>query len=654
VTTVANPLAGVLKFKVRRIYLLFIIIVSWAIFSSIFKGQATLELPTSEDSSFTARLERIASAIRAGRFENPAFVYFFNPLREIIDTFVQFIRTVFAIPVSGSIIPMIGWLGVIGVVAFLVFVTSNFKIMLLAVSLLIGTGILDMWTFTMDTLAMTLAAVLLSLSIGIPLGIWAGLSDRVLKVLRPFLDLAQIVPTLVYLAPLALFFLIGAASATIATMIYSIPIAIRFTSTAIRGLAYSPVEAAISMGSTKRQALNKVQLPMAMQTIILGVNQTVMAALSFVVIAALIGAPGLGKPVIEALIIRDVGEGFVAGLAVVLVAIMLDRATSAATKVKKSFVPPSEKEIKLRRMQVIAVAVFAVVSVFLSRSFLWAAIWPENFNLHKQIALVTNSVVEFATTQLYFLTIGFKEFITISVLNPLEMLLAQSPWFITVAAICLIALLIGGWAVSVLSLALMLLIVYTGLWNDTMITLTQVLVATLLTMIIGVSVGVWIGRSEKADTFIRPILDAGQTLPAFVYLIPMLGLFGPSRFTAIATGIVYSIPIVTKIVGDGIKNVSRAMVEAAISNGSTSWQVISKVQLPAAKRSLLLSTNQGLIFVLAVVVIGGFVGSGGLGYLILLGASKPELQGKGLAAGLAILLLGVMIDRIAQAGAKTK
>ncbi|MGA0078256.1 MAG: ABC transporter permease subunit [Candidatus Nanopelagicales bacterium] len=462
------------------------------------------------------------------------------------------------------------------------------------------------------------------------------------------------VPTLVYLAPLALFFLIGAASATIATMIYSIPIAVRYTSTAIRGINKAPVEAAVSMGSTKMQSLKKVQLPIAKQTIILGVNQTVMAALSFVVIAALIGAPGLGEPVIDALTIRNVGEGFVAGLAVVFLAIMLDRSTSAAVKSAKSFVPPTQKEINARRIKVLLMGIVAIVSVYLSRTYLWAAIWPENLNVYSQVANATNLVVEFATTQLYYLTIGFREFITIGLLNPLQNLLSNAPWFLTVGAIMLFASIIGGWKVSLLSLGLMLGIVYTGLWNDTMITLTQVLVATLLTMILGVTVGVWIGRSEKADAAIRPILDAGQTLPAFVYLIPMLGLFGPSRFTAIATGIVYSIPVVTKIVADGIKNVPKSMIEAAISNGSTSWQVITKVQLPAAKRFLLLAINQGLIYVLAVVIIGAFVGAGGLGYLILLGASKPELQGKGLASGIAILLLGVMVDRIAQAGAKNK
>ncbi len=653
-TTLVNQASTKSLLKIRRLYLFLIVFVGWTLLATIFRGRSTLELPTAENSSFTARLEAIAGSIRAGRFENPAFIYFFNPLREIIDGFVQLIREIFAIPVSGSIIPLIGWLGVIGIVAFIVYASSNARIATLAVVLLLATGFLDMWNFTMDTLAMTLAAVLLSLAIGIPLGIWAGLSDRALAVMRPFLDLAQIVPTLVYLAPLALFFLIGAASATIATMIYSIPIAVRYTSTAIRGINKAPVEAAVSMGSTKMQSLKKVQLPIAKQTIILGVNQTVMAALSFVVIAALIGAPGLGEPVIDALTIRNVGEGFVAGLAVVFLAIMLDRSTSAAVKSSKSFVPPTQKEINARRIKVLLMGIVAIVSVYLSRTYLWAAIWPENLNVYNQVANATNLVVEFATTQLYYLTIGFRDFITIGLLNPLQNLLSNAPWFLTVGAIMLFASIIGGWKVSLLSLGLMLGIVYTGLWNDTMITLTQVLVATLLTMILGVTVGVWIGRSEKADAAIRPILDAGQTLPAFVYLIPMLGLFGPSRFTAIATGIVYSIPVVTKIVADGIKNVPKSMIEAAISNGSTSWQVITKVQLPAAKRFLLLAINQGLIYVLAVVIIGAFVGAGGLGYLILLGASKPELQGKGLASGIAILLLGVMVDRIAQAGAKNK
>jgi glycine betaine/proline transport system permease protein len=509
-----------------------------------------------------------------------------------------------------------------------------------------------MWQFTMDTIAMTIAAVLLSLAIGIPLGIWAGLSDRVLKALTPILDLAQILPTLVYLAPLALFFMIGVAAATVATMVYSIPITIRITSHAIRSLNFSPVEASISMGATEKQTLTKVQLPMAKQMIVLGINQTVMAALSFVVIAALIAAPGLGKPVIEALIIRNTGRGFVAGLAVVFVAIMLDRATSAAAKKQQSFIPPTEKQQRARRVRIALAGVVALVSTVASSFVSALATFPSSFNVAKQIEDATNRFTEYVTTDFYFLTVGFKDVISLWVLNPIENVLAQAPWYLTVFMIVLIAAILGGIRIAILSLSLLMLIVISGIWFDAMITLTQTIVATILTMVVGVGLGIWVGRSNRVDTFLRPFLDAGQTLPAFVYLVPMLGLFGPTRFTAIATGIIYSIPVVVKIVGEGIRAVPASIVEAATAAGSNVRQIITKVQLPAAKKSLLLATNQGMIFVLAVIVIGGFVGSGGLGYLVILGGSKPELQGKGLVAGLVILLLGVIIDRIAQAAAR--
>ena len=637
---------------IKTRYLILIIISIWAVLAIVFKGVGNLELATYQNTWATSAAGDAAASIRGNRTKSAAFIYFFNPIRVFVNGFVELIRMTIATPAPNSIIPILGWLGVIGVIAFFVFLTSNFKTTILAILLLLGCGLLGMWTYTMDTIAMTLASVILSLLIGIPLGIWAGLSNRVLKVLTPFLDLAQILPTLVYLAPLALFFLIGSASAVIATMVYSIPISIRITSHAIRNLNNSPIEASVSMGATSKQTLTKVQLPMGKQMIVLGINQTVMAALSFVVIAALIAAPGLGKPIVTALTIRNVGDGFVAGLAVVFVAIMLDRSTSAAAKTKVSFVPPTKKEIKKRRISLSVMGLLAVVSIWLSRNLLWAAIWPKQLDISETVANFTNTATDWTTTNFRFFTVGFKDFISNYVLNSLETLLAGSPWFLTLAMIAFIAFLLSGRNASILAIGLMLAIVALGLWNDTMVTLTQTLVATLLTMIIGVILGVWIGRSKKADRILRPILDAGQTLPAFVYLVPMLGLFGPTRFTAITTGIVYSIPIVVKIVGEGIRSVSTTMIEAATAAGSNAWQLITKVQLPAAKKSLLLATNQGLIFVLAVVVIGGYVGSGGLGYLVIVGSSKPELQGKGLIAGFSILLLGVMIDRVAHASAR--
>jgi glycine betaine/proline transport system permease protein len=640
------------KIRQRKGYFFLGLIAVWYALSKLFFNKFTFELSIADNTPVTTAVGNAANSISGNRTHSPIFVYFFNPIRLFINGFVDFFRNLISVPTNGHPSPTIGWFGVVVILGFFAYATSRWTISLLVVVLLTGCGLLGMWPDTMDTLAMTIAAVVLSLAIGIPLGIWAGISDRVLKLVTPILDLAQILPTMVYLAPLAIFFMIGEAAATIATMIYSIPIAIRITSHAIRALNFSPVEASISMGATEKQTLRKVQLPMAKQMIVLGVNQTVMAALSFVVIAALIAAPGLGKPVVYALTIQNTGQGLVAGLAVVFIAILLDRATSAAATKQKTFIPPTDKQIKARRRNLSFLGVATLIATFASHSVESLGNFPNKIDIATPIAKAVNSFVNFLVNDVSFATVGFKDFISIWVLNPIEDVLARSPWFMTLTMFVVVALVLGGARIAILTLALLLVVISTGLWFDAMVTLTQTIVATLLTMIVGVALGIWVGRNKRVDTILKPFMDAGQTMPAFVYLVPVLGLFGPTRFTAIATGIVYSIPVVVKIVGEGIRAVPESIVEAATAAGSNVRQIILKVQLPAAKRAIMLAANQGMIFVLAVIVIGGFVGSGGLGYLVIMGSSKPELAGKGLVAGFVILILGITIDRIAQAAAR--
>jgi glycine betaine/proline transport system permease protein len=625
-----------------------IVLVVWAVTATALKGVQTQELSTATNSPFTAIMRDLAASIRGNRTESFLFVYVFNPLRAVISGFIEFFMGIIAVPASGNLIPLLGWFGTLAVIGFIVYATSTLRMAFVSMFLMLLCGVLGMWLLTMETLAMTIGAVVLSLVIALPLGVWAGLNDRVMKVLRPWLDLAQVLPTLVYLAPLALVFLIGIASATIATMIYSIPICIRITAHAIKSLKQGPIEAAESAGSTRWQVLTKVQLPMAKSTIILAVNQTTLAALSFVVIAALIGAPGLGKPVVEALTIRDVGDGVVAGLAVVLLAVMLDRSTSAAVNRDQSGYAAADAAKVRRRIGLAIFGVLTLIAIYLSRYLLWFAVFPEQLIFGEYVAEAANAVSDWITDNLGFLTVTGSEQFTIWVLNPLQDVLANSPWWLTLIAITLLAFILAGRTVGILVFVLLALLMATGLWNDTMLTLAMTLIATGFVVIIGIVLGVWAGRSARADRFLRPFLDAGQTMPAFVYLVPVLALFGPTRFAAIVLGVVYAAPVVIRIVADGIRQVPKESVEAAVSAGSTTLQVITKVQLPVSRRSILLGVNQGLIFVLAVVVIGGFVGAGGLGYLVIVGQSKPELAGKGLAAGIAIVLLGIILDRIAQ------
>jgi glycine betaine/proline transport system permease protein len=630
------------------------ILLTWIVLGVVFRGKHTLQLAAAEQTPIQKTFGAWAESLDTDRNTNPLFVYVLNPIRKFVDGFVHLIQSVISTPLEGSKIPLLGWLGAFAVLTFLVYVTSNFRTAMFTAAALFTCGALGLWRPTMDTLALTFASVTLSLIIGIPLGIWAGLSDRVLKLFTPILDFAQIMPTFVYLTPLTLFFLIGPASATIATMIYAVPPAIRITAFGIRNVPVSTIEASRSMGTTPRQLLAKVQLPLSKSTITVGVNQTIMAAVSFVTIAALIDAPGLGKNIIQALQVLDVGKGFVAGIAIVLIAIVLDRSTSAANRSAGTFAPVSAEQRKKRIYRNSIAFVLTIIAVFLSRQLLWAAIFPKNINISSPIADGVNNTIQWIKDNLYFLTDGFKNLITAVFLNPLQWMLENTPWFFTICMLVAIAFVIGGLRVGAIVLLNFSLIVLIGLWEDTMVTLAQTLIASFLTIGFGIALGVYIGRNQRAEKIIRPFLDAGQTLPAFVFLVPLLGLFGPTRFTAIVAAIIYAAPVVVKIVADGIRAVPTAMIESATVSGVTNWQMILKVQLPASRKALVLAANQGLIFVLAMVVVGGLVGGGALGYDVINGFAQLQLKGKGLAAGLAIVFMGIALDRITQSSSRRR
>lgn len=195
-----------------------------------------------------------------------------------------------------------------------------------AASLLVC-GFLGMWEDTMITLAMVLSAVLICAIIGIPLGIMAGRSDRFEMILRPFLDVMQTTPPFVYLVPVVMLFSIGTVSGIIATIVFALPPIVRLTSLGIRHVDGELIEAALTFGGTPMQVLRRVQLPLAMPSIMAGLNQTIMMALSMVVIAALIGAGGLGEPVVQGLNTLDIGLAAVGGICIVMMAMVLDRVT---------------------------------------------------------------------------------------------------------------------------------------------------------------------------------------------------------------------------------------------------------------------------------------------------------------------------------------
>ncbi|TDW89768.1 glycine betaine/proline transport system permease protein [Kribbella pratensis] len=623
----------------RRSVVVGVLLVVWVAAYFVLRGIDTLVLGGQETTPLHRWLTDHRDDVGQGNV-------FFEAIRIVVDHFVVLLQNVISQPSFDRPVPVIGWLGVVAISAYCAWAFGNWKVAVLTAAGLGFVGLQGLWQESMDTLALTVAAVLLSLLFAIPLGIWAGLSNRAFRVATLVLDLMQTLPTFVYLAPLTLFFAIGPAAATIATLIYAAPPAVRLTAHAIRSVPPESVEAARSLGSTRGQTLLKVLLPMSRSTVVVGINQTIMAALSMVTVAALIDAPGLGQTVLKALQTLDVGVAFNAGLAIVVIAIVLDRVTTAAGD-------RPWRTASLRRKVLLGAGALAVlVAVWFSRTYVWAAEFPSDANVGSRIAVVATDVTNWVQDVFGGFTYGVRDAVTIGLLNPLEALLTGSPWWLVSAVVVALAAVLGGWRGAVPAAVCLVLLVATGVWQDSMVTLASTLLATVVVVAVGLALGVWSGRNRRVDTWIRPVLDAGQTMPPFVYLVPFLALFGTSRFTAIAAAVVFAVPVTTKIVADGIKAVPVATVEAANSVGSSAWQVISKVQLPVARRAITLAVNQGLIYVLSMVVVGGLVGAGALGYDVAAGFAQSELYGKGLAAGLAIVLLGVMLDRITQAAAR--
>lgn len=220
------------------------------------------------------------------------------------------------------------WATIILIVALSLWRVSWKFAIFAALALLVTIG-MDLWSQTMETLALVLAATFIAIVIGLPLGIAMAKNDFVAMIVRPILDFMQTMPAFVYLIPAAMFFGLGAVPGTIATVVFSMPPAVRLTNLGIRQVQTEYVEAGLAFGCTGRQLLMKVQIPLAVPSIMAGINQTIMLALSMVVIASMIGAGGLGNTVLTGIQRLDVGLGFEGGLAVVVLAIILDRITQS-------------------------------------------------------------------------------------------------------------------------------------------------------------------------------------------------------------------------------------------------------------------------------------------------------------------------------------
>ncbi len=598
-------------------------------------------------------IDSFQSWVIGHRATHPLFLYFFNPLSAFIDARLRALEAfLLALP----------WPALVVLLFAIGYKAAGPKVASFAAAGLLIMGLFGLWKPSMATFALMGVAVFITLLIGIPLGILSARSPRFEAILRPLLDAMQTIPAFVYLIPVVLFFGIARVPSVIATVIYALPPAIRLTSLGIRQVTANALEAADAFGSTPWQKLVKVQLPLALPSILLGVNQTIMMALGIVVIAALIGAGGLGLEVLNALRNLYVGQALEAGLAIVLIAVIFDRISYGASRESKAALQPQHRRKDGSTWARFAdnyiywgtVAALILLFVVLNLTVINLSQFPWHFTIRAPV----DAAVRWMRDNLYQignLPIGagpFSDFVTRDLLNPLRSLLLNwLPWPVVLLGLAALAYQAGGWRLAIFSACCLFGLGLLGMWEQSMDTLSQVLVAVILSLLIGVPVGILAARSNIFTAILRPILDFLQTIPPFVYLVPVIMLFNIGRVPGIIASVLYALPPMIRLTELGIRQVAPTALEAAEAFGSTPSQKLFKVELPLALPSIMLGVNQTVMMVLSMVIIAGLVGGGALGFEAVTGLARNQL-GRGIEAGLAIVLLAMVLDRITQGWAR--
>ena len=636
VTTAAPRLGvpGVLKQPVVRKLLL--LALAAAVLVPLANARwASGSWPAALTVDFSDQLTKASVWIIDNRDSHPLFVYFFG---HISNAVVISVRAVYLVLLAA------GWAGVTAAASLIAWRVAGLKLAAGTAIALLACGFLGMWIPTMQTLALMVVAVLASVVVGALLGLAAGLSDRMDRILRPVLDTMQVLPAYAYLLPVVLVFGMGVPAAVLATVVYAAPPMARLTALGLRRADKEVLEAVESLGATARQRLLTARIPLASKELLLGLNQTIMMALSMAVIASVIGAGGLGDRVYQALATVDVGAALAAGIPIVLLAVVLDRVTGAAGEGLGAEPRPGG------RARWVYAAV-AAVAVAVTGRLLGRLDWPEAWTLN--IAEPVNRAVDWMTDHLYSGvpviggTADWAAHFTTWVLNPVRDTMQWLPWWSVLLIVAALAWLIGTWRTALTAVLAMAAIGVLGVWTPALDTLSQVLAAVAVTLVLGFATGIAAARSDRVERLLRPVLDVFQTMPQFVYLIPVVALFGVGRAPAVAAAVVYALPAVVRITTQGLRQVDPAALESARSLGATPAQQLRQVQLPLARPALLLAVNQGVVLVLAVVIIGGLVGGGALGYDVVFGLAQGDLA-TGLVAGAAIVCLGLMLDRVTQ------
>ena len=552
------------------------------------------------------------------------------------------------------------------------------------------------WSEGMNTLALVAVSVPLALVMGGAIGILANEVPRVKSALQTVLDVMQTVPTFAYLTPILLLFGFGPVVGLIASAIYAAPPMARNVMLGLERVESEVKEAAVMSGGTRFQQLFQVEIPSAAAQIMVGVNQCLMAALSMVIIAAVIGGfNDIGWEVLLTMRKAQFGQSMLAGLVIVVFAVVIDRMSGTLATERKRYDTrvvwavlgftavftvafwarlPNPAELTL--LDPMAVAMDQGLTDFTRANGAWLDGLKNNAMFYVLLPLrigLDQAVLPFTWGFVWTPAMSFWLFaagaaaglllawrgrvtgglVVMIMVGMLETGIANLPWPFVLAGAAALGWVAGGPRLAALSVGLLSTILVSGLWERALLSLYLSGAAVFACAVVGGMIGLASAVSPLVWKVVRPICDMLQTIPLFVFLIPVLMVFQIGEFSAFLAICAYAIVPMIRYTRHGLVNTPDEMMEAAISSGATEWQILRDVRAPYAAPTILLGLNQTILYAFAMLVIAALIGTTGLGQSIYLALGKADV-GLGISAGAAMAILALVADRLVQGFAEER
>lgn len=559
---------------------------------------------------------------------------------------------------------------------------------------------MGLWPDTMNSLALVAVSVPVAIAIGFGLGVLGYFSPRAERILMPLMDITQTVPAFAYLLPILILFGFGPVVGLIAGVIFAFPPMVKNTIVGLREVPSDIIESGLMSGATPVQLFFLVRCAAGLRQILLGINQTTMAALSMIIIASIIGGSAdIGWRVLSTLRKAEFGESLVSGIVIALLAMILDRITHGLAVREpellheRSFVARNRFSLTLLLSACAALLLAGLVPGFQT----WPATWifdPSGL-LNEAIewfVTTTKPVLDSAKNFVIFAVVLPFKIGLIKVVSPYTWGFAPTLWHATgyaalIATVALLCLRKGRFGLAIVTLsfgliyffgltgltwpglsaliiwfaarsggarlamgaaAVVVFILVSGSYDKAVLSLQLCGLAVVASFLLGSVLGILAAENDRFSSIMRPINDTLQTMPPFVLLIPIIMIFKIGEFSALLAIMSYAVVAPFRYTEHGIRNAPKEVVEASIAMGCTPTQLLWRTKIPLAMPNIMLGLNQAIMFGISMLVISALVGTDDLGQVIYIGLSKGNF-GIGFLAGVVMAMIAVLADRICRA-----